>query len=133
MSELCGLLSGCTNAAAAQWTRRPHADELATFDAAEQSRRDDILIFADPSLPPPTFPPLPTAEDTTVPVFGCSLHAITLDLACRVHQSTCTAPNLASLPACDCTPEPLPPADPAMLAALAPNPSLPKHWLPEAV
>lgn len=54
-----------------------------------------------------------SAEDVTHTdaVYACRLHAIELEAAGRVHQAACTAPNLAQLPACDCTPE-VPPHDP---------------------
>ena len=47
-------------------------------------------------------------NDMRVLVYACGTHAITLDLAAHIHQSTCSGPNAAALPACDCTPEPLP-------------------------
>jgi hypothetical protein len=39
-----------------------------------------------------------------VNVFSCQAHQISTALACLTHQSTCTAPNPANLPSCDCTP-----------------------------
>lgn len=62
-------------------------------------------------------------------VFACTDHAITLDLAALVHQPTCTAPNLANLPLCDCTPEPAPAPEPLMQDVRA---NLPASWVPNA-
>lgn len=56
------------------------------------------------------------ASGGTDAVFGCPVHAITVDAAAHVHVPTCTAPDPARVPACNCTPEPLPPGrmpDPA--------------------
>jgi hypothetical protein len=36
-------------------------------------------------------------------VFACINHQLNANLAAEVHQSTCTAPNPANLPNCDCT------------------------------
>ena len=58
-------------------------------------------------------------------VLACATHGITLELAAHVHAPTCTAPNPAHLPACDCTPEPLPPAEPF---TPAPPQNLPASW-----
>lgn len=102
----CMTVGGCSNNAAVQWTRRPTETELAAVVAAEEQRREEILAVSDP-MNPPSFPPLPTADDTTVPVYACATHEISPELACLVHQSICTAPNPASLPGCDCTPEPV--------------------------
>lgn len=55
----------------------------------------------------------------TVPVFGCGKHAVSIDLAARVHDVACPAPDEALLPACGCTPEPIPETD-LMAAAQAP-------------
>lgn len=41
------------------------------------------------------------------PVFACGDHAIPLDAAAHTHQPECV-PDLKTLPACGCTPEPLP-------------------------
>lgn len=115
-------LTGCPTPAIASWTRRPTDDELAGLGAAEQSRRGDRLLLADPDLPPPDFGPLPTADTTVVPVYACGPHAIDIELACRVHQATCTAPNPDHLPGCDCDPEAPPGEDRAkhLRAARAP-------------
>jgi hypothetical protein len=40
-------------------------------------------------------------------VYGCVQHLLGLDLAARIHASTCL-PDPARLPGCGCTPEPLP-------------------------
>ncbi|MDH6116921.1 hypothetical protein ABH930_000340 [Kitasatospora sp. GAS204A] len=47
-------------------------------------------------------------------VFACTQHAMALDLASHVHAPACTAPDLAHLPGCNCTPEPLPTPPPAV-------------------
>jgi hypothetical protein len=48
-----------------------------------------------------------------------------MDAAALVHASSCTAPNEADLPGCDCTPEPLPEPEPVD----EPAPTLlPEHW-----
>jgi hypothetical protein len=39
-----------------------------------------------------------------VNVFACANHQISTDIACLTHQHTCTAPNAANLPGCDCNP-----------------------------
>jgi len=45
--------------------------------------------------------------DDMVPVQSCGAHAIELEAGARIHQPTCL-PDPAKLPACGCTPEPLP-------------------------
>ncbi|MEY9944880.1 hypothetical protein [Kitasatospora sp. GAS1066B] len=40
-------------------------------------------------------------------VFACPAHALTLDGAAHIHQPQCTV-DPTRLPACGCTPEPLP-------------------------
>ncbi|MFJ8345034.1 hypothetical protein ACIQ9J_01395 [Streptomyces sp. NPDC094153] len=111
-----------------QWQRRPTDDEIDAAITVEQSRRDYARQMADPQAPAPDFGPLPTGNDTTIAVYACGQHAISMDAAARVHASSCTAPNDADLPDCDCTPEPLP-----QQAAEEPTPAaseLPAHWLP---
>jgi hypothetical protein len=107
------------------WLRRPTDDELAEVVKAEQDRRNQILLLADPQLPAPVFGPLPSAEGMTRTVYACGPHAITMDAAALIHASSCTAPNDADLPGCDCTPEALPPAP----AEEAPVRALPEHWV----
>ncbi|MGW2520452.1 hypothetical protein ACWC09_26255 [Streptomyces sp. NPDC001617] len=116
------LCTGCGLEAVVHWRRRPTDSELTELVAAEQSRRDEMLLLADPQLPPPAFPPLPATDNTTITVYACAAHAITLDAATHTHQGTCTAPNEAHLPGCDCTPEPHPHAP-----REAPS-RLPAHW-----
>jgi hypothetical protein len=116
-------LSSCANPAVVQWSRRPTAAELSALIYAEQSRRDEVLLLASPDLPTPSFGDLPTTAGTVVPVFGCLQHAVSVDLAPFVHLSTCTAPNPATLPKCDCSPEPLPQS-----AIIPPAPALPSGW-----
>lgn len=115
---------GCTATPLAQWQRRPTETELAAVVATEQSRRDAVLAAADPQQPEPVFGPLPSEQDMTVAVFGCGPHAISMDLAALVHASTCTAPDPAVLPGCNCTPEPPPDPEPQHTDAVA----LPDHW-----
>lgn len=119
--------AACGTEAVVHWRRRPTADELAEHVAAEQSRRTERRLLADPQQPPPLFGPLPAADDTTRTIYACGPHAITLDAATRIHASTCTAPNEAHLPGCNCTPEPLPEPEPD--TGEAPS-RLPAHWLP---
>lgn len=104
------------------WQRRLTDDELAVEIAAEKSRREQVLLLADPQQPAPVFPPLPDGADFTRTIYACGDHAIHMDAAALIHQGSCTAPNLDHLPGCDCTPESLPePSDE--------EPSrLPDHW-----
>lgn len=45
------------------------------------------------------------STNTTVGnVFACAEHEVSPDLAALTHLSTCTAPNAADLPNCDCQP-----------------------------
>lgn len=46
----------------------------------------------------------PADETSTVPVYACASHEISMDLAALRHQAVCSAPNVAQLPQCDCTP-----------------------------
>lgn len=122
---LCGA---CSGRAVAHWQRRLTTAELAAHTSAEQDRRDRVLQQADPQQPAPHFGLLPQENDCTTPVFACAHHAISLDAAARIHRNTCTAPNLAHLPGCDCTPEPAaPPVEPDP----APG-TLPNHWTGDA-
>ena len=116
--------TGCTNPPLVQWQRRPTAAELKPIVDAEQARRHQILTDADSQRPAPVFRSMPGQRDTTIAIFGCNTHAISMDLAARVHAPNCTAPDPAVLPGCNCTPEPLPPPEPMHAAALA----LPDHW-----
>lgn len=68
--------------------------------------------------------------DHTEPVYACPQHAITLDAASHVHQPTCPAPDPARLPACGCTPEPLPPTEPMTSGQTT---TLPTGWVVPAV
>lgn len=121
------LCAACSADAVVHWLRRPTDAELADVIAIEKQRREQLVLLADPQLPAPAFGPLPTADGTTRTVYACATHAISLDAAALIHASTCTAPNDADLPGCDCTPEawPEPPAEEP--AAAQP---LPAHWLP---
>lgn len=122
------VCAACGDQAVVHWRRRPTEAELAEYVAAEQARRADVLALADPQLPKPQFGPLPTAHDMTRTVYSCGPHAITLDGASRIHQSTCTAPAETDLPGCSCTPEipagPNPEADEETTES-----RLPAHWL----
>lgn len=62
----------------------------------------------------------------TEPVYACGQHAISLNAAACVHQPTCPAPDPARLPACGCTPEPLPPAEPMTSGQTT---TLPTGWV----
>ncbi|MEU1371993.1 hypothetical protein ABZ454_38790 [Streptomyces sp. NPDC005803] len=108
------------------WQRRPTEAEIADVIAAEEARRAVLLVLADPQLPPPEFGPLPTGDGMTRTVYACGAHAISLDGASLVHKSTCTAPNPADLPGCNCVPEPSVPTPPG--EATPPN-LLPDHWV----
>lgn len=117
--------AACGDEAVVHWRRRLTDDELAVHVRLEQERRDQALLLADPQLPAPVFPPLPTGEDDTRTIYTCGPHAITMDAAALIHQSSCTAPNDADLPGCDCTPE-AHAADPTEDEAPS---RLPAHWL----
>lgn len=119
------LCVACGEPAIVHWLRRLTDDELDEVRRVESERRAEVLRLADPQLPPPVFPPLTSGEDFTRTVYSCGPHAITLDAAALVHASTCTAPNDADLPGCDCTPEPAPVAP----AEETPVPVLPDHWV----
>jgi hypothetical protein len=118
------ICAACGDTAAVNWRRRPTADEVAEAVAVEEDRREAIRHLADKQLPPPEFPPLPTADGMTRTVYACAQHAIGLDAAALIHQSTCTAPDPAVLPGCNCTPESLPAAPVAPMAF-----QLPDHWV----
>lgn len=105
----CGL---CGGPAVVHWQRRLTDAEFADYLHAEQTRRDTATLLADPQQPPPAFGPMPLPDDCTRPVFACIHHAIGQDAAARIHTKACTAPNAQDLPACDCTPEPLPTPEP---------------------
>ena len=118
--------TACADTAAVHWRRRPTDTEVAEVVAVEAERRAALRLHADPMFGPPGVGPLPTADDMTHTVYACATHAITLDAAALIHQSTCTAPDPAVLPGCNCTPqtpEPAPPAD-----TVPANP-LPDHWI----
>ncbi|MET9222325.1 hypothetical protein ABZX65_26665 [Streptomyces sp. NPDC003300] len=117
---VCGL---CGTPALVHWQRRLTGAEVAEQQAIEQGRRDEVVLLADPALPPPVFPPMPGFEDATRIVHGCIHHAITQDTAALTHQATCTAPTEADLPGCNCTPETAPTPDPE-----PPTPQLPPGW-----
>ncbi|MFI1165643.1 hypothetical protein ACH4UM_19010 [Streptomyces sp. NPDC020801] len=120
------LCKACGIAAVVHWLRRPTDSEVTEAAAVEKERRAQVLLLTDPQLPRPEFGPLPTAADMTRTVYACASHAITLEAAALLHQSRCTAPNEADLPACDCTPEAppqTPPTEPP------PARALPAHWV----
>ncbi|MFI5880806.1 hypothetical protein [Streptomyces sp. NPDC051554] len=115
----------CMGPAVVHWQRRPTCDELDDILRTEGNRRVQALKLADVQKPAPTFPPLPTAADTTRIVHACATHAITIEAAALIHASFCTAPNEADLPGCDCTPEPWPAAPVEEEQVWA----LPDHWV----
>lgn len=116
------VCAACGDEAVVHWRRRLNDDELAEHIRLEQERRDQVLLLADPQLPAPVFPPLPTGEDDTRTIYACGPHAITMDAAALIHQSSCTAPDADHLPECDCTPEAHPEDEDE-----APS-RLPAHW-----
>jgi hypothetical protein len=95
------------------WQRRLTDAELADHHGVLDAQHEERLLLADPQLPPPVQSPLPPADDCTRIVHACYPHVITQDAAARIHQATCTAPDEADLPGCNCTPEPLPAPEPA--------------------
>jgi hypothetical protein len=97
------VCDSCGASAVLQWKRRPTADELSALVSAEQEWR--TAHTPDP-VNPPDFGPMPDATNTTLAVYACGPHSLSADLASRVHQSLCSGPRSASLPACDCEPEP---------------------------
>lgn len=103
-----------------QWQRRLTDTEFVNHLALEKARRDERLRLADPEQPEPDFGPMPTPADCVTPVFGCVNHAISGDAASLIHQGTCTAPDPAHLPGCNCTPEPAPKPEPDPVPALLP-------------
>ncbi|MEV5944400.1 hypothetical protein [Streptomyces sp. NPDC051994] len=108
------------------WQRRLTDTELADYIALEQARRDEQALLADQQQAPPDFGPLPTAADVTRAVHACGLHAIGIDAAALIHAKNCGAPFVGvngQVMACDCTPEPAAPPEPAPTA-----PRLPASW-----
>lgn len=88
----------CKEAAVVHWTRRLTLQEAALVPA--RHRTGDLRRVIE----------------------ACARHAIGIDLAARVHAATCSGPESADLPRCDCDPEPLP--GPFTVA----RPELPDHW-----
>ncbi|MEV0090456.1 hypothetical protein [Streptomyces sp. NPDC050738] len=121
---LCGL---CGADAVAVWQRRLTGEELTQQVEWERERRARAVELSDPQLPAPVFGPLPGPEDFVRPVYACGPHAITLDLATLVHQASCSAPAVADLPGCSCTPEALLTA--AAAPVLSSTAALPDHWV----
>lgn len=115
--------AACDATPLVHWQRRLTDDELAAYIALEQARRDEEVLLADAQQAPPVFGPLPTEADVTRAVHACGQHAISIDAAALIHTKTCSAPNPATLPGCDCTPEPAPAPEPAPTA-----PRLPASW-----
>ncbi|RXS84233.1 hypothetical protein EST92_11790 [Streptomyces sp. TM32] len=115
----------CGEPAVVQWRRRLTDEEFAQVLEAEQERRDEATLLADPAQPP-VFGPMPQPSDYTTAVYACADHGIGIDLAALVHRKTCTAPQTADLPECDCTPEPPPPPDEELIRTAAPR--LPAGW-----
>ncbi|MFD9564356.1 hypothetical protein [Streptomyces sp. NPDC059994] len=115
---LCGIR------AVVHWQKRLSDDELDAYIALEQARRDSATELADPAGPPPAFPLLPTAQDCTRLVHGCADHGISLDRAALIHLKACTAPTVADLPGCNCTPEAAPDPEPDPVPV-----QLPPGWI----
>lgn len=114
--------TACGSPSVVHWLRRLTPAEIATEQNKEQARRDKVAELADPQQPPLVFPPLPDHADSTHAVYGCLHHAITREAASEIHQASCTAPDPALLPGCNCTPEPaVPDPDPVL-------PPLPPGW-----
>lgn len=76
--------NGCKAMATTQWMRDANPTEVATF--AEDDTNTSVTS--------------PMAQGVTVPVFACDKHALDLEKACLVHESTCTAPSTE----CGCHP-----------------------------
>jgi hypothetical protein len=112
----------CGTDAVVQWVKRPMADELAAYVAVVQQQQAAQTALADPQQPAPVFPALPTASDTTVPVYACASHSLSIEDAALVHAANCTGPNPANSNHCDCQPEPAPvaPASPAEPVSVLP-------------
>lgn len=125
MTDAAPACARCDAPAVVHWVRRLTDGEFGEVLRVEEERRAEILSLADPQMPPPVFPPLPAGQDFTRTVYACGLHAITLDGAALIHASTCTAPNEADLPGCDCTPE----QTPRDLIDEPSGPELPAHWV----
>jgi hypothetical protein len=115
----CGA---CDADAVVSWQRRPTADELYAHVTHVQAWRQDRILLADAAAPAPTFGPLPTAEDTAIPVHSCAEHSVSMALAALMHASDCIAPCAPSGAAC-CVAEPAPTA-----VAEAAQPALPIGW-----
>jgi hypothetical protein len=61
-------------------------------------------------------------------VYACGPHAITMAAAANVHQASCTAPDPATVPACNCVPI-VQPQDPD---PTGPTTTLPTGWVVSA-
>lgn len=109
----------CGEPAVVQWRRRPASTELDAIRTAETTRRASGAAARLSAREPP----LPSTEDTTVPVYACADHALTPALAALVHQSACSGPDKNGV--CNCTPEPPPAAD------FPEDPTRPKRRLPK--
>lgn len=127
--------NACGGDAVVNWRRRPTPGELSEHVTAEQARREQILLLADPQQPAPVFPPLPTSDDTTRTIYACANHAISRDDAARIHQARCSAPFPGTTGGtepvkCDCTPEPLPAPTPGPVEEDEQAAGrLPAHWV----
>lgn len=124
----CGA-TGCPSTGVVQWRRRLTDAEFAEVVADEESRREQVLLLADPELPAPTFGPLPVLSDCVRAVYACGPHAITLAAGALVHQATCSAPDPTHTPACSCTPE----APSETGAPTDPTITLPTGWIVPAL
>ena len=119
---MAGLVCGapaCGQPAVVQWSRRPTPDELDAIVGVEQDKRNEAVLLADPALPVPDFGPLPSSTMTTITLYACAGHAVSLDAASLVHTSACAAP-----PVCTCTPEQVVTTDPVLTTPVV----LPADW-----
>jgi hypothetical protein len=93
----------CGSAALVMWNRRPTDAELSAIPEWHGGSTA-------------------TGANTTVPVYACGSHAISVGLAGLIHGSACSGPLCSTLPDCDCTPEPAPAPEPEPVV------TLPEGW-----
>lgn len=108
----------CGLPAVVQWQRRPTEAEIGPVAAVEEIRREAAAARNERV----TEAPLPSVADSTIAVYACVDHAISPDLAARIHKATCS--GLVKEAACDCTPEPVDDVFPTPDS----QPDLPPGW-----